>query len=114
MPSYEIAVIGDRETVMGFRFAGVARAFEAETAEEAERHLAALRRDERVALIIVTEILAQKLSRTIRAITEEQFLPVVLPLPDRQGSRGTAMDEVRMLIKRAVGVDILAKEGESG
>ncbi|MDP6627953.1 MAG: V-type ATP synthase subunit F [Methanopyri archaeon] len=114
MPSYEIAVIGDRDTVIGFRFAGVTRAYEADTVEEAEQHLFKLRRDEGVALILITEFFAPKLIKTIQAITEEQFLPVVLPLPDKHGSQGTAMDEVRVLIKRAVGVDILAKDEEGG
>ena len=61
---YKIAVLGDRESVMGFKALGL-EVITAETVEEARRDLHAMAKDPEYAIIYLTEQLAEELCRLI-------------------------------------------------
>jgi len=107
---YRIAVIGDRDSILGFKALGV-EIFPVATAEQAAR---ALRNagEEGYAIIFVTEPLLAEIESEIDALNRE-VLPAVIPIPNNKGATGVAMERMRRTVEQAVGVDILSqKEGD--
>ncbi|MDR0292602.1 MAG: V-type ATP synthase subunit F [Oscillospiraceae bacterium] len=101
---YKIAVLGDRDSVLGFRAIGLETHF-AETPEEAAPVLHKLAGGE-AAIIYITEQLASGLSGEI-ATYKEKTVPAIIPIPGRQGSMGMGMAALKSAVERAVGADIL-------
>lgn len=103
MEERQIAVIGGRDSVLGFLALGLA-VFPAETADEAR---AALRRaaGEGCAVIYVTESLAAALEGDL-ARYRGTLAPAVIPIPGREGATGAAARGVRAAVQRAVGADL--------
>ena len=89
--SYRIAVIGDWESVMGFRALGL-DAYPASTPEEAREIIHKLAKED-CAVIYLTEQLAVKLEDVIARYKE--------------GSLGIGKSNIQSAIERAVGADIL-------
>lgn len=102
---YRLAVLGDRESVLGYRTLGFdVRAVETE--EDAKRELHALAK-ENFAVIYVTEQLACQLEGEI-AKYKDSPLPAIILIPGKTGSLGIGMKSVHAAVERAVGADILA------
>ena len=103
----KIAVLGGRDTVMGFKALGldVFPASGAEEAKEIFRHLTR-ESDEEYAIIYVEENLAQYLEHEI-ARYKDALTPAVILIPGKEGSLGIGMDNVKTAVERAVGADIL-------
>ncbi|MDY3286832.1 MAG: V-type ATP synthase subunit F [Eubacteriales bacterium] len=105
--TYKIAVIGDRESVLGFRALGLETVF-AETPEEAEAALSRLAR-EKAAIIYITEELAAHLEREIAQYADET-VPAVILIPGRRGSLGIGKTALNRAVERAVGANILGDD----
>ncbi len=105
MSSDKIAVIGDRDTVMGFQMTGVRMCTVATTPDETLSALIDYYRDPQVGLIIITEPLAKSVEQKILEISEFP-VPVILLIPDRNGSTGEYERLLRELVRKAVGIDI--------
>jgi V/A-type H+-transporting ATPase subunit F len=108
---HKIAVIGDEDSILGFRALGVS-VFPARSGKEAETALRAAARQD-YAVIYITEGYAGEI---IDVITEysRKPLPVVLTIPDLSGNRGAAMEKIRRTVEKALGADILfGKEGNA-
>ena len=101
---YKAAVIGDRQSVLGFRALGLT-VETAETAQEAARALHSLAQDKH-AVIYITEQLAAKIPEDIAAYLD---LPqtAVIPIPSKDGVLGIGDSELHKAVERAVGADIL-------
>ncbi len=95
----KIAVIGDGDTVLGFRLAGVHEAFEAYSPSEAEKILSKLLEREDVALILITDSLASGMK-----LPDVRF-PIILTVPDRK-SEGKGEERLMEIVRRAIGVEI--------
>ncbi len=107
---YKIAVIGDRDSILGFKALGVT-IFPVTNGEEAAQALQEAR-DEDYAIIFVTEPFLAEIESLINELNRE-VLPAVIPIPNNRGSTGVAMDRMRRTVEKAVGVDILSqKEGD--
>ena len=104
---YKIAIIGDRDSVLGFMALGFAT-FEAQTAQEAARELHKLAKDESYAVIFVVEDLAEKIVDDM-AKYKDLPLPAIVSIPGRAGSNGFGMNSIRSAVERAVGADIIFK-----
>lgn len=104
---YKIAVIGDRDSVLGFMAVGFS-VFPTESAEEAVRHLHRLVKEE-YAVIYLTEELAEALSEDIAKYKDDP-LPAIIPLPSRAGTLGLGLGNIKKSVERAVGADILFRE----
>ena len=101
----KIAVIGGRETVMGFKALGL------ETfAVESEEALAALRKLTResddYAIIYIEENLAAELEHEI-ARYKDSPTPAIILIPGREGSLGLGQNALKAAVERAVGTNIL-------
>ena len=100
---YKIAVLGDQDSVLGFKALGLDTYF-VESAEEARHTLHRLAR-ETYAIIYITEQLAQQLTAEI-ARYKDAPLPAVILIPGKTGSLGIAGAALHDAVERAVGADI--------
>ncbi|MCW3141908.1 MAG: hypothetical protein N2V72_07040 [Methanophagales archaeon] len=108
-----IAVIGDPETAMGFRLAGVKDVYEYEHGLEEEGEVARMLdklAKEEFAIIIINERFAAKAKNRdkIREINAKKrgVIPIIVEVPDKKGPMAKEIDEIGWLIKRAVGVAV--------
>lgn len=102
----KIAVIGGRETVMGFKALGL-ETYGADNAEQAGTILRQLTRDSNdYAIIYIEENFAQALSKEIDKFKDSPT-PAVILIPGREGSLGLGQTALKAAVERAVGTDIL-------
>lgn len=105
-PMYKIAVIGGRETVMGFKALGLS-VFPVESDEEARTVLRRISRpEESYAIIYVEENLALTLEADISKL-KDNITPAVILIPGRDGSLGLGQSALQAAVERAVGTNIL-------
>ena len=100
---YKIAVIGDRDSVLGFRALGL-DVFFAGDAETARKMLHRLAQQE-YAVIYITEQLAQDLTGEITRY-KDAVMPAVILIPGKGGSLGLAGHALQAAVERAIGADI--------
>ena len=102
----KIAVIGGRETVMGFRALGL-ETFAAANAQEATRVLRKLTREsDDYAIIYIEETLAAQMSAEIDKFKDSPT-PAIILIPGREGSIGLGRTALKAAVERAVGTNIL-------
>ena len=99
----KIAMIGDGDSIMVFRAAGVAT-FPAENEERAREVLRKVAKDSQI--IFLTEALAKPLGECLKRFDEEPY-PVILSIPSQNGSTGHGTELLKDAMDRALGVDIL-------
>jgi len=104
---YKIGMIGDADTIMGFRALGLTT-FEVFDAKET---IAALNitQKENYAVVFLTERTYSWVQDYLRE-NRQLGLPVINIIPDNRGNLGLGMKRMRSLVERAVGADILFKE----
>ena len=108
----DIAIIGARDAVLGFKAVGVA-VYPASGAEEARRlvrHLCQESEGEMPAVLFITEDLYLAAQDVIR-MYKENPLPAIIPIPGSQGSMGVGMAGIKANMEKAIGADILFGEG---
>ena len=106
----KVSVIGDRDTVTGFALTGIKDLYAVKDREEAKSALAEVMQNPDIGVVIITERYAFSLSADIRRWREEKPLyPLIVEIQDKKG-RIEREDPIRLLIKRAVGLDIKASE----
>lgn len=103
----KIAVIGEKESVLGFRAVGF-EVHEVATPQEAEATLHRLAAEDCGIIFITEQALAPILSVMDRY--KDNRLPAIIPIPGRSGPMGLGMQSVKKSVERAVGADILFKE----
>lgn len=101
---YNVAVMGDGASVLGFKALGLS-VFPAENAEEGREVLHRLAH-ENYAIIYLTEQLAATLAPEI-ARYKDDLTPAIILIPGKSGSLGIGMKNVTKSVERAVGADIL-------
>ncbi len=99
----KIAIIGDGDSIMVFRAAGVAT-FAAENEAKARDVLRKVAKDYQI--IFLTEELAKPLTDFLKRFDEQPY-PVVLSIPSKNGSTGYGTELLKNAMERALGVDIL-------
>lgn len=101
---YKIGVIGDRESVLGFKAVGL-EVFPCDQADEAKKVLKKIAKED-YAIIYVTEKLFQHLGEEVDSYIDSK-LPAIIPIPGKDGNMGIGMSNVKKAVERAVGADIL-------
>ena len=102
----KIAVIGGRDTVMGFRALGL-DTFPAANSEEARSVLRSITREgEEYAIIYMEETLALQLQPEIDKFKDSP-VPAIILIPGREGSIGLGRQALKAAVERAVGTNIL-------
>ena len=102
--TYRIAVIGDWESVMGFRALGL-DTYTVTSVDEAREKVKELAKTD-CAVIYLTEQLAKDMDDVISRYKDE-LRPAIILIPGREGSLGIGKSTIPRAIERAVGADIL-------
>ncbi len=110
MPSSNIAVLGDKESILCFRAIGVST-YPVVNPEDAKPILERLCR-ENYAVIFVTEPIAREILPLIDDLTKGP-LPSIVLIPNNQGSLGLGMERIRSTVVRAIGAGIFAESEEN-
>ena len=101
---YKIAVMGDMDSVLGFKALGL-EVCPVSTAEEGRKALHHMAK-ENYAIIYMTEQLAAQIPGDI-AHYKDSLTPAIILIPGKEGSLGIGMANVKTAVERAVGADIL-------
>ncbi len=100
-----IAVLGDSETVLGFRLAGIQKAFESN--RDADAALTQALAAQGVGILIVSQDVFETASAKIRKSAEDSTKPVVVVIPGKNTKVAQGSANLAQLVKRAIGVDIM-------
>ncbi|MCC7564540.1 MAG: V-type ATP synthase subunit F [Methanobacterium sp.] len=103
--SSKIAVMADQDTVTGFMLGGVKDGFPVDNMEEAGEKLKQLAKE--YSIIITTEKIGDNFRETIDKMSSESALPMIIEIPDKEGSVERESDPIRELIKRVIGVEMV-------
>lgn len=99
----KIAVLGDRDTALGFKLAGAHEVYAFDdTPLEMERlrnKLKELIERGDVGIILITERFLQRVE-----VPEVKF-PIILQVPDKSGSR-LGEEAIKEIVRRAIGVEL--------
>ena len=102
---YKIAVLGDRESVMGFKALGL-EVITAEDSVSAKEILHEKAKDPEYAIIYITEQLAAEIPDEIDKY-KDRLTPAIILIPGKAGSLGIGMENISSSVERAIGADIL-------
>ncbi|MBP0990549.1 MAG: V-type ATP synthase subunit F [Oscillospiraceae bacterium] len=101
----KIAVIGDNESVIGFKAIGFDTfSPEDDSPESAKKLLRTVAND--YGIIFVTEQTFSKTSEIIERYKDAPY-PAIIPIPGKEGPTGLGLSNVKHSVERAVGADIL-------
>lgn len=100
----KIAVIGDKESVLGYKAVGFHTFISVSPAED--RALVDRLAKDDYGVIFITE---QALSPIIDIIEKykDDKIPAIIPIPSKDGTLGLGIRNVKSSVERAVGADIL-------
>ncbi len=101
---YNIAVMGDKDSIYGFGALGLAT-YPVENEQEAKITFKQLA-DNDTAIIYITEAFAALLEEEIENVRENP-LPAVILIPGISGNTGKGITNVKKFVEQAVGSDIL-------
>lgn len=102
---YKIAVLGERESVLGFAAIGL-ETFPVDSPEAAKEQLKSLLEiDEEYAVFYITEGLYGQLETLIEGYSGRR-LPAIIPIPGLSGNTGKGMLDIRKMVIKAVGSDV--------
>ncbi len=92
-----IAVVGNRDFVLGFKLAGIRDTF---IEDKIDERVNSLLMEKKVSVIVLQDTEYEKLSQDLKRKFSESMEPVVVPV----GKLGE--EDVREKIKRAIGIDL--------
>ena len=101
---YKVAVIGDKDSILGFKALGV-DTFPVYDKVEARRIINTIARDN-YGIIFITEQLANLIPDTIERYNNK-LIPAVILIPSNQGTLNIGMDRINQNVEKAVGTNIL-------
>ncbi|MFH0835193.1 MAG: V-type ATP synthase subunit F [Candidatus Micrarchaeota archaeon] len=101
----KIAVVGEREVLLGFKLAGVSETFEC-TAEDADEKMNEALSKEGVGILIASQDLYKSFTpKTLKRI-EASTKPVVVSIPGKTGATAQGEQSIAMMVKRAIGIEL--------
>lgn len=99
----KIAVIGDKDSVLGFKALGI-EVFTPKEKIEVRRTIQRLAQSD-YGVIFITEQLASISKQTIEKY-DNKFVPAIIPIPSSQGTLNIGLDRIEENIEKAVGVNL--------
>ncbi|NPV53832.1 MAG: V-type ATP synthase subunit F [Firmicutes bacterium] len=97
-----IIVIGDRDTVTGFRLAGV-EGRHVNTIEEADSAMDEALRAPDTGVILITKQWAAKMRERIES-SHKKLMPVIMEIPDRHGPINDNDEDLSCKVRRILGI----------
>ncbi|ASJ11498.1 MULTISPECIES: V-type ATP synthase subunit F [Thermococcus] len=99
----KIAVLGDKDTALGFKLAGAHEVYSFDDTpldmERLKNKLKELVERDDIGIILITERFVQKVE------LPEVTLPIILQVPDKSGSR-LGEEAIKEIVRRAIGVEL--------
>jgi len=102
----KIGIIGSPDAVLGFRALGLVT-FAVNNKEEVIKSLASVKDD--YAIVFITEDWAAEVPEELTEL-RQLTLPALIAIPSQLGASGQGIKDLRQIVERAVGSDILFKE----
>ena len=110
---YEIAIIGPKDVILGFKAIGVQTHF-ASTAEETLETLQTIKNEilegtdrPRYAIIFILESDAKTIPEDDYKKLTADPLPAIIALPGPEGATGFGLDRLGQIVEKAIGSNIL-------
>ena len=100
----ELFLIGDEDTVLGFRFAGV-RGYVPQGAAGANELFHKAVNDKDVSLVVITERIAETIRAELDNHMEKRMFPFVVEIADSSGPLPTRKS-ISDVVKEAIGISI--------
>jgi V/A-type H+-transporting ATPase subunit F len=97
-------VIGDRQTVLGFRLVGIEGAVASEREDALDALSAAVARKD-VGIVLITEAIASKMRDEVDARLYGMGFPLVLEIPDASGP-SPQRPKIEDVVRKAIGISI--------
>ena len=116
MYQYQMAIIGPRETILGFKALGIEPVY-ANESKVAVETLFALKKEKieyegelmhKYAIIFIMEEMAKDITDDDYKKLSSDALPAIIPLPSHLGSTGYGLRKLKTIVEKAVGMDILS------
>ncbi len=104
--SGRLAVVGDRELVIGYRLIGIDDTFIVTDEEDASKKIQELYSSGEFGLIIASNSMRDKLSSKFIAEIEESIEPLVLFMPSQKETAEEDKESIAALAKRVLGISI--------
>jgi V/A-type H+-transporting ATPase subunit F len=101
---YRIGVIGDKQSVKGFKAVGL-DVFDCPNSDEAKKTLRKIAKED-YAIIYVTENICKNIMDVINEYNSMR-LPAIIPIPGTDGSFGIGTSRIKKAVEKAVGADII-------
>ncbi|WP_421077739.1 V-type ATP synthase subunit F [Methanothermococcus sp. Ax23] len=97
----KIGVVGDLDMTMGFRLAGLVDVYEVKNTDEALNAIEELDSREDIGLIIIPEKLGESIRDKLSKLNK-----FVVEIPDKNGPIVREHDPVKVLVRKAVGIEL--------
>lgn len=101
---HKIGVIGDKNSVQGFKAVGL-EVFDCFSVVEAKQTLQKIANED-FAIIYITESLYKDMQNEVNEYNTKK-LPTIIPIPGVEGSLGLGVLNIKKAVEKAVGADIL-------
>ncbi|MFQ5762009.1 MAG: V-type ATP synthase subunit F [Candidatus Bathyarchaeia archaeon] len=101
----KVAVVAEPDVATAFRISGINRSHGVKDAKEAADLLYKLAEDTEVAIIIVTEKLAEEVKSVLDTLSKRVY-PTIITVPGREGPAAEKVSPIMELVKRTIGVEI--------
>lgn len=103
---YKTAVIGDRDSILGFKAIGI-DVFDVKK-EKPDKILQSLAENQYAVIFVIEDILY--MIEDAMEKYSETSLPAIIPIPGNKGSMGLGMENIKKAAEKAIGADILFKD----
>ncbi|WP_022819432.1 V-type ATP synthase subunit F [Fusobacterium russii] len=101
---YKIAVIGDKDSVLGFKVLGL-DVFTTVNPQDARKKMNEIAKQE-YGIIFITEQLAKEIPDTIQRYYRD-LVPAIILIPNNKGSLNIGLDNINKNVEKAIGSNIL-------
>ena len=91
------SIIGDEDTVLGFKMVGVSG--------EAEQALSGALEDREVGIVLITERVAELMRAQVDQYVFTRSFPLIVEIPDRRGPVA-GKPGIREMVNRAIGIKL--------
>ena len=103
----KVTVIGKHAAILPFKSVGV-EPYDIETTDDAKAALRAIRESGEETLVLIPEDIAMECQNEI-GLLRQGVNVVVMTLPASSGEVGVQREQVRQLVARSLGVDLMGK-----
>ena len=105
----KIAIIGEKDVILGFKPLGF-ETYPVIDAKEAKERLKSLARDRDYATIYITESLSFQIKESITELSESSNIVVI---PGREETLGLVRERLKKISEKALGTDIIIAKSQN-